>query len=55
MWWAVGVERLGQAIQDRWWANHSNVARLLMSELKGNLVLMPTQMAIPLHDGMQVS
>ena len=53
--WAVRAEMLGQAIQDRWWANHSNVAALLISELEGSLVFMPTQMAIPLHDGMQVS
>ncbi len=44
-----------QAIQDRWWANRSNVVTHLISELEGNLSFMPTQMAIPLHDGMQVS
>jgi hypothetical protein len=44
-----------QAIQDRWWANRSNVVKHLISELEGNLSFMPTQMAIPLHDGMQVS
>jgi hypothetical protein len=44
-----------QAIQDRWWADRSNVVRHLISEREGNLLFMPTQMAIPLHDGDLIS
>ena len=44
-----------QAIQDRWWAKHSNVVKHLILESEGNLVFMPTQMAVPLHDGDLIS
>ena len=44
-----------QAIQDRWWAERSDVARHLIDELEANFEFMPTQMAIPLHDGDLIS